>query len=98
MLGLSRWPTHLSASQHVQMKMKHTLSAILAIIDHHTIAIWETFLSGNLPCYTEQMTQELQMQDTYTYKCYSNNAAMFLLWHVPPGSPSPSLSPTPSSV
>lgn len=61
LFGLSRWPIHLSPTQHMQMKMKHTLGTILAIIDHHTIAIHKTFLSGNLPCYTEQMTQELQI-------------------------------------
>ena len=44
----------------MKVKVDHRLSALLAIVDHHTVALRETFLDCNLSRHTQQVTKQLR--------------------------------------
>ena len=55
----TRWPPQLPATQYVHMQVIHTLTPILAIIDHHPIPTIQPRLSRHPPRHHQQVAQQL---------------------------------------
>jgi len=57
-LLLAGWPAELATSEDVQVKMKHRLTAVSAIIDHYTIAtLVHSEYRRNFACHDQQMSK-----------------------------------------
>ena len=55
----------MSSTKNVKVEMVNALTTISAIIDHHSEAIIKSQLLGNILSSDHQMTQDLEMNDSY---------------------------------
>lgn len=56
---LAGWPRHGAPSQDVDVEMVDRLASIRSIVHHDPVAIIQTLVLGDFPCYQHQVAQQL---------------------------------------
>lgn len=70
--SLARRPAHLATSEDVQMKMVDGLSALRAVVDHHSVAVLQLQGLRDVLCCEKELTEnsfvlKLQLLTTPVY-------------------------------